>query len=178
LFRFHELKYDISMHTLQAMVLAALSYLHPGARSAPAIATAIAAEVSRTCVEPGALGSCALDAVTMGVLAEAEGGLCVGTDCKRGDHGTSAGTFQVMGYSPEQTELYERDLVSATRQAYAVVRAGAAQCPEERLAPYCGGCSRRGARALARPRLAIARGLLEIVAPAASESLDEVEGQP
>jgi hypothetical protein len=153
------------MQIINALVLATLAYLHPGSPSAPTIARAIAIEVSSRCVEPGALGSCALDAVALGVLAEAEGGLCLGTACKRGDHSRSSSTFQTTGRTPEETDLYERDLGAATRQAYAVLRAGAAQCPDAKLAPYCGGCSRRGARALARPRLDLARGILEIVAP-------------
>lgn len=153
------------MQALRLLVLAALSYLHPGAPAAQPIATAIATEVSETCHEPGALGSCALDAVALGVLADAEGGLCLGASCARGDHGRSVSTFQVMAQTPAESELWEQDLSAATRRAYAVLRWGAQACPGEPLAPYCGGCTRRGARALARPRLALARALLEIVAP-------------
>lgn len=163
------------MQILRALVLSTLAYLHPGAKSAPTIADAIASEVSRVCVEPGALGeSCALDAVVMGVLADAEGGLCLGRDCARGDHGTSVSTFAVMGYSFEEIELYERDLGAATRQAYAVLRAGARQCPANMLAPYCGGCTRRGAIALARPRLDLARGILEILQPPGAPDLERL----
>jgi hypothetical protein len=148
---------------LRALVMSALAYLHPGARTAAVIADAIAAEVSRTCRDGGALGSCELDAVALAVSAEQEGRLCLGGACLRGDHGRSASTFQVMGRTAADTARYERDLGAATHRAYAVLRAGAALCPNEPLAPYCGGCWRRGARALARPRLELARAILEIV---------------
>jgi hypothetical protein len=148
---------------LRTIVASSLAYLHPGAPAAAVIADAIAAEVSRTCSEQGALGSCELDAVALAVSAEQEGHLCLGVACTRGDHGHSASTFQVMGLTAADTDRYERDLGAATHRAYAVLRAGAALCPDEPLAPYCGGCSRRGARALARPRLEMARAILEIV---------------
>ena len=150
---------------LRALVVSTLAYLHPGARSAAVIAKAIAAEVSRTCSDSGALGSCELYAVALAVSAEQEGRLCLGGACRRGDHGRSASTFQVMGRTRADTDRYERDLGAATHRAYEVLRAGAAQCPSEPLAPYCGGCGRRGARALARPRLELARAILEIVQP-------------
>ena len=158
------------MQILQALVFAAISYLSPGAKGAPPIAHAIAAEVSAHCVEPGALGgSCALDAIALGVTAYEEGKLCLGTACLRGDHDRSSSTFQTMGRTPEETALYERDLGAATRQAYYILRASAAQCPDEPLAGYTGGCGRRGARAIARPRLALARMLAEIVMPEDAE---------
>ena len=150
---------------LRAVVLSALAYLHPGSGTAVVIAQAIAAEVSRNCSEHGALGSCELDAVALAVSAEAEGHLCLGAACLRGDHGRSSSTFQVMGRTVADTERYERDLGAATHQAYVVLRRGAEMCPEEPLAPYCGGCGRRGARALARPRLDMARAILEILQP-------------
>lgn len=161
------------MQALRILVLAALSYLHPGAKGAPVIGEAIAVTVSRDCVEPGALGSCALDAVALSVSAEEEGGLCLGRACKRGDQGRSASTFQVMGRTAQETERFELDLGAAAGRAYAVLRAGAAQCPEEPLAPYCGGCGRRGARALARPRLEVARAVLALLRPTEADLLFE-----
>lgn len=157
---------------LRVLVMTALAYLHPGAQTAPVIGYAIALEVSRTCSGQGALGSCELDAIALAVTAEKEGQLCLGAGCARGDHGRSASTFQVMGRTPAETDRYDHDLTAATRQAYAVLRRGAEQCPDEPLAPYCGGCGRRGARALARPRLDLARAILEALqapeAPVAS----------
>jgi hypothetical protein len=150
---------------LRVLVLSTLAYLHPGALSAAVISDAIASEVSRSCSDHGALGSCELDAVALAVSAEQEGRLCLGAACVRGDHGRSASTFQVMGLTPADTARYENDLGAATRQAYAILRTGASQCPEEPLAPYCGGCGRRGARVIARPRLELARAILEIVRP-------------
>jgi hypothetical protein len=158
-----------SFKLLHAIVTSALSYLHPGAPAAPVISYAIALEVSRTCTDRGALGSCELDAIALAVSAEDEGQLCLGTACARGDHGRSSSTFQVMGRTAAETDRYERDLTAATRQAYAVLRRGAEMCPDEPLAPYCGGCTRRGARALARPRLELARAILEILEPPSTE---------
>ncbi len=153
---------------LRALVLTALAYLHPGSQTAPVIGYAIALEVSRTCGGHGALGSCELDAIALAVTAEKEGQLCLGTGCALGDHGRSASTFQVMGRTPAETDRYEHDLTAATHQAYVVLRRGAEMCPEEPLAPYCGGCGRRGARALARPRLELARAILETLQPPVS----------
>jgi hypothetical protein len=162
---------------LRALVVSTLAYLHPGARTAAPIADAIAVEVSRTCSHGDALGSCELDAVALAVSAEQEGHLCLGAACLRGDHGRSASTFQVMGLTAADTARYERDLGAATHRAYAVLRAGAALCPSEPLAPYLGGCGRRGARILARPRLELARAILEIVQATyrANEFHDEPE---
>lgn len=168
--------YEIA--TLRTLVLATLNTIHTGpAPTASVIADAIVHVVAATCVEPGALGSCELDAVAMAVTAEQEGALCLGAACKRGDHGRSSSTFQTMGRTPGETDLYERDLGAATRQAYAVLCAGAKQCPDSQLAPYCGGCHRRGARAIAGPRLETARALYALFR-VEDEDSDETAGLP
>ena len=63
-------------------------------------------------------------------------------------------------WSAELTDLYERDMNAAAKAAYDVVRSGARTCPDEPLAPYCGGCSRAGAREMGRARLERAQELL------------------
>jgi hypothetical protein len=164
---------------LKVVVLAAMAYMHPGAKSAPVIADAIASTVARDCRGPGALGSCELDAIALAVSAEEEGRLCLGTDCLRGDQNRSSSTFQTMGATASLTELYERDIGAAARRAYAVLRSSAAQCPDEPLAGYTGGCHRRGARAIAAPRLALARMLLAIMPDRPAEvDLEELAGEP
>lgn len=151
---------------MRTLALAAMTTIHMGpAPTAPTIADAIATVVTTDCMEPGALGSCALDAVALAVTAEQEGHLCLGAACLRGDHGRSVSTYQLLTPDPAQREAYDRDLLAATRRAYFVMRASARQCPSSMLAGYCGGCNRRGARAIAEPRLALARTLYALFRP-------------
>src|SRR6185312_17149718 len=129
--------YVSPMQAIYALVLATLTAIHPGAprRNVTEIGRAIATTIDRDCKGDGALGSCALDAVTLAVTAEEEGGLCLGRECGRGDHGRSSSTFGVMGWSDEEIDLYERDLRAASRRAYVVLRASAKTCVEP-LAVY------------------------------------------
>lgn len=153
-----------------------------------AVVRAIAGAVAATCHDSKmvgdhywpatwVLGSCELDAIALLVLAWEEGRFCLGSGpaCPRGDHGHSVGTFQVSGWvagewNAELTDLYERDIDAAARAAYASLRTGATACPDEPLAPYCGGChpdySRPHAtdsRAMAHAREARARALFDAV---------------
>jgi hypothetical protein len=114
-----------------------------------------------------ALGSCELDAVALLLSAWDEGHFCRGSgpSCPRGDHGHSVGMFQVGGYvmgqwDSELTDRLEADLDAQARAAYESLRWGAKTCPDEPLAPYCGGCNRTGAREMAHARLAHAQDLL------------------
>ena len=119
------------------------------------VARVVAGVVAQWCrPDQTALGSCEKDAAGMMVTAYQEGQFCAGTGlCLRGDQGRSSSTFQVMGFTPEQTELYDRDMVAAARHAYVVMREGSKACPDEPLAPYCGGCNNRAARRIAHARL-------------------------
>jgi len=157
------------MQAIYALVLATLTAIHPGAprRNVTEIGSAIATTIDRDCKGDGALGSCALDAVTLAVTAEEEGRLCLGRECTRSDGGVSVSTMQVWTYSAAEADHLETDILAATRRAYVVLRASARRCPEEPLAGYVGGCGRRGARRLAAARLARARAILPVALVAA-----------
>ena len=168
------------MGPLLALAIATADRLDPDHVGAPRrVAKAVVAAVAAKCHDSRmldgdhyqaatwALGSCGLDVVGLMVSAWQEGHFCAGTgpSCPRGDHGHSAGTFQVQGWADSQwsadlTDLYERDLGAAAVAAYAVVIEGARRCPEEPLALYCGGSCSPIARILGHARLEAARDLM------------------
>ncbi len=148
---------------LHLILMLAAALMHPQSSGPVAHEREVLAAIDRTieldCHGDGALGSCELDALGLLDAAWEEGRFCGGRECRRGDHNRSSSTFQTMGRTPEETNLYERDMLAAARHAYAVIQYGARTCKDNPLATYAGGCNVPAARRIGRARLAKVRFL-------------------
>jgi hypothetical protein len=81
-----------------------------------------------------------------------EGRFCIGASCGRGDKGKSVCSGQVRAFSEAHARQLELSPLACARGAYAIIRGGAAICPDAPLAPYCGGCNAHPAREMAERR--------------------------
>lgn len=149
------------MLTLRAVLLL-LSLVAPGAEHTGAaypFAVAVRAVVALDPPPPGETAE--QGAAELLVYGYEEGRYC--SSCARGDGGRAVCTGQVWARSAEHARALEGSMFACVRAMYAILRMGAKFCPANHGAPYCGGCGKPAAEAIARRREEKARRMVEVL---------------